>query len=45
MKSEESVYFHMGKESLFNCLLYVCVLGGGYNCQVAAAVIILNDIT
>ena len=47
MKSEERVYFHMGKESLFNCLLYVCVLGGGggYNCQVAAAVIILNDIT
>ena len=29
MKSEERVYFHMGKESLFNCLLYVCVLGGG----------------
>ena len=23
----------------------VCVGGGGYNCQVAAAVIILNDIT
>ena len=45
MKSEERVYFHMGKESLFNCLLSVCVLGGGYNCQVAAAVIILNDIT
>ena len=45
MKSEERVYFHMGKESLFNCLLDVYVLGGGYNCQVAAAVIILNDIT
>ena len=46
MKSEERVYFHMGKESLFNCLLYVCVLGGGGdNCQVAAAVIILSDIT
>ena len=33
------------------CLIvyYMCVLGGGglggYNCQVAAAVIILNDIT
>ena len=47
MKSEERVYFHMGKESLFNCLLYVCVLGGGGgdNYQVAAAVIILSDIT
>ena len=56
MKSEERVYFHMGKESLFMCVCwgggitvivyYMCVCwGGGYNCQVAAAVIILNDIT